>query len=317
MKMRFLPILLVSCLLASGCAVSLSEMKKSSRPEYSSAWQRVANSQAGLSKLKALRAAPVKVNEEAEEKYRQTYLEDEGNAEFQRDFENALKQDKLSAREADRLQRRLEENIRRNLEQADGKRKRPAGYEQWLREQYAMQQQNLNARILELLRIEPCVDLARGSKARLAIVELGDGVQTIRLEERKKWTAFFASQGFESEPVFIPEYLVGPDVSASSIRTAAARLGADAVLCYATTSKRDASPFGESMAVLAYSKCMLIDTRTEYLYFNAEGEGEDRVVTAPLLLDFEGFARKVEKASLHGLLDEITLELERLRNQND
>ena len=109
---------------------------------------------------------------------------------------------------------------------------------------------------------------------------------------------------------------MGDRVSADAIRRAAARVGAGAVLAYTTATETDLGPLRESAAVLAFAKCLFVDTRTEYLYFNAEGEGRRKKIGLPLMIDIEKLERSVTKLSIEGLRGEILHELNRLRAEN-
>jgi len=186
-----------------------------------------------------------------------------------------------------------------------------------IRETIAELRRRIEEKLLEVARIEPSFDVRSRERVRVAVVKIGDGVGTIRAEERALWRSFLASAGFDPDPVFVPAYLAGADVDAAAVRVAAARLGADAVLAWTTFAASTSSPFGESAAVLSFAKCMFVDVRTEYLYFNAEGECRKRRVGPP----FTVCARCVEEESLAGsvkaLRDEILHELERLEAEKD
>jgi hypothetical protein len=244
-----------------------------------------------------------------DKKYKKKYLQYDQNKAFMDKFKNTLAEQAVTSKSIDQLGNLLAVNIRQNRKAGI----HDPGYEKWMRAHFKQLRERLNEKIIEILRIEPTISICEGTRVRVAVVEIGDRIRTIRSGERGRWREFFKKAGVTAEPVFLPAFLVGDCVTADAIRMAAARLGAGAVLAYTTTAEIDVSPFHESIAVLAFAKCMFIDTRTEYLYFNAEGEGKDKHITLPGLVDIAGFKRGVIKSSVEGLRGEIMHELERLR----
>ncbi len=308
MLRRFLSVCVVcTCAALCGCA-SYATVDS---PQYASAWQEFAQSSAGLLKFKRVGEKPAEKRHEMHKEYDKKYREREENKEFVQRFEETLKRKEIDGESIDMLQEELAANteLNRRLGFQD------PGYEAWLGERYRQLRERLNAKAMEILRIEPTISISDGTKVKVAIVEIGEEIQTIRYEERNRWREFFRKAGFAIEPVFLPVFLVGDAVSADAIRMAAARVGAGAVLAYTTTAETELGPLRESIAVLAFAKCMLIDTRTEYLYFNAEGEGKDWKVTFPCLIDTVGFERGVIETAIEGLRREVLHELERLRAQ--
>jgi hypothetical protein len=150
-----------------------------------------------------------------------------------------------------------------------------------IRAQIEEVRKRMEAKLLEISRIEPAFDINSRSQVRVAVVRIGDGVETIFKAERDAWAEFLKEAGFSGSTVFITSPLTGDTPSAADLRVAGARLGAQAVLAYTTSANTSSSLFGESAAVLSFAKCMVVDTRTEYLYFNAEGESRLRRVSLP------------------------------------
>jgi hypothetical protein len=238
------------------------------------------------------------------------WLRSEYNRRFKKKFDRVVESKKAAPADLDDMQKELESNRSMNVRMRGGEDPR---YAAWMEDFYKQLHLALEGKILEILRIEPTINIKAGTKVKVAVVEIADDVRTIRYGERERWRRFFRTAGFETEAVFLPAFVVGYDVSADAIRTAAARLGAGAVLAYTTTTETETSPGGESAAVLAFAKCMFLDTRTEYLYFNAEGEGKEKKITLPGFLDVEGFENEVVEKAVEGLRSEILHELERLR----
>lgn len=181
-----------------------------------------------------------------------------------------------------------------------------------LRMRLADLRRHAEAKLLEVLTIEPAFNIAKRGEVRIAVVRIGEGVETIRRAEMLMWRQFLAEAGFSKEPVFIGSPFAGSAPTAADLRVAAARLGADAVLAYTTSAATTIGPMHESVAVLSFAKCMLVDTRSEYLYLNAEGEDRTRRVGVPFTIT----QRSVELESIGGsvvaLHTEITRELKRL-----
>ncbi|MHC5020294.1 MAG: hypothetical protein ACYTGX_09330 [Planctomycetota bacterium] len=170
-------------------------------------------------------------------------------------------------------------------------------------------------RLAEVLTIEPSVnviDAAKRRAVRVAVVKIGEGIETVRRAEALLWRAFLAEAGFDGEVRFIASPVAGADPTAADLRVAAARLGADLVLAYTTSAATTIGPLHESVAVLSFAKCMVVDTRSEYLFLNAEGEHRTRRIGVPFTLT----PRSVELAAIHAsvgaLRDEIGRELARL-----
>ncbi len=299
---------LLTCAAFCGCA----SYSAACAPQYAAAWEQFAESSTELMKLKEARAAIPQKRLEKHEEYEKRYREQEKNREFARRFEETMQEKTITAKAVDELQQELKENRDFNRDRGE----RDAGYEAWLGERYEQLRERLNAKAMEILRIEPTVSIAEGTKLKVAIVEIGDGIRTIRWPERRRWREFFKGAGFAVEPVFLPAFVVGESVSADAIRRAAARVGAGAVLAYTTATETDLGPLRESAAVLAFAKCLLIDTRTEYLYFNAEGEGRRKKIGLPLMIDVEKLKRSVTNLSIEGLRREILHELHRLRSES-
>ncbi len=182
----------------------------------------------------------------------------------------------------------------------------------WIRAQIAEMQKKAEAKLLEVMRIEPSFDLSSRSKVRVAVMKIGDAVETVRAAERELWRAFLTAAGFAPNTVFIPGCLASGGGGTAAVRAAAARLGADAVLIYTTFAATTESPFGESAAVLSFAKCMMIDTRTEYLYFNAEGECREKRIGIPGFLSALGLESECIQKAVENLRVEIGLEIERL-----
>jgi hypothetical protein len=282
--------------------------------QYSSEWEQFAQSSAELMKMKTRMTLvkPARELEQMNKDFDRIYFGQEVNKAFTEEFEETLNKESIKAGEIDELFKRLEENIKFNL----GLKIRDLKYRAWLEAHYELLRERINAKAMEILRIEPTISIGEGSAVKVAIVEIGERIHTIRYPERNRWREFFRKVGFAVEPVFLPAFLVGDVVSADAIRMAAAHVGAGAVLAYTTTTETDVGPLRESIAVLAFAKCLFIDTRTEYLYFNAEGEGKDKQITLPGMIDIEGFERGVIESALEGLRGEILHELERLRAEN-
>jgi len=307
MKQHF--ILIAICLCAANCGCASYAIKYN--PKYSSSWEEFeqfssqlqSRGDTGVGKL----YTPEKV-----ERFKKSYFGIQRNIDFQEMFDRIMRKPATTAGELDNLYRELEENMKFNIEQAWGNEE----YREWLAEYCKQLRARINEKAMEILRIEPTVSIAEGTKVRVAIVEIGERIQTIRESERERWRRFFRESGFEAEPVFLPEFVVGERVTADAIRVAAARLGAGAVMAYTTTRETDTGPLGESIAVLAFAKCMMIDTKTEYLYFNAEGEGRDRHVTLPFMVNRTGFEKKVTESAVEGLRAEVLLEIKRLRSED-
>jgi hypothetical protein len=298
---------LSACAAFCGCA----SYSAACAPQYAAAWEQFAESSTELMKMKKARAALPQKRMPKHEEYEKRYREQEENREFAQRFEETVKKEAIAARTIDELQQELKEN--REFNRSVGVR--DPGYEAWLGERYEQLRERLNAKAMEILRIEPTVSIAEGTKLKVAIVEIGDGIRTIRYPERRRWREFFREAGFAVEPVFLPAFIVGDYVSADAIRRAASRVGAGAVLAYTTATETDLGPLRESAAVLAFAKCLLVDTRTEYLYFNAEGEGRRKKIGLPLMVDVEKLQRSVTKLSIEGLRSEILHELQRLRSE--
>jgi hypothetical protein len=282
--------------------------------QYSSEWEQFAQSSAELMKMKTRMTLvkPARELEQMNKDFDRIYFGQEVNKAFTEEFEETLNKESIKAGEIDELFKRLEENIKFNL----GLKIRDLKYRAWLEAHYELLRERINAKAMEILRIEPTISIGEGSAVKVAIVEIGERIHTIRYPERNRWREFFKKAGFALEPVFLPAFLVGDVVSADAIRMAAAHVGAGAVLAYTTTTETDVGPLRESIAVLAFAKCLFIDTRTEYLYFNAEGEGKDKHITLPFLIDVAGSEKGVIESALEGLRGEILHELERLRAEN-
>jgi hypothetical protein len=182
-----------------------------------------------------------------------------------------------------------------------------------LRAKIAEMKRRIEEKLLEVAQIEPTFNIASRKKVRVAVVKIGRGVGTIRMAERERWRGFMARAGFDPDPVFLPALLTGDNATAASVRVAAARSGAHAVLAYTTYAATTMSFFGESAAVLAFAKCMFVDTRTEYLYFNAEGECRKKRVSLPFTVCSRCLEEECVTASIASLRKEILHELERLQ----
>lgn len=169
----------------------------------------------------------------------------------------------------------------------------------------------IEAKLISVLRIEPNFDLRKPKNLRIALIRVGEGVETLRAAEKEAWKKFLALNGFETEPVFIPACLVA-DVGAGSVRGAAARLHADAVLAYTVSSRTDSGPLSGSAAVLTFAKCMLLDVRSEYLYLNAEGECRRKRIGLPGCVSARGLELECAAAATEGMRAEILRELKRL-----
>jgi hypothetical protein len=300
----------IAAVCASAALCGCASYSAACAPQYAAAWEEFAESSTELMKMKQARATVPRKRTEKHEEYEKRYKKRKKNREFAQRFEETVKKEAVTAKAIDKLQTELKEN--REFNRALGER--DPGYEAWLGERYEQLRERLNAKAMEILRIEPTVSIAEGTKLKVAIVEISDGIRTIRYPERRRWRDFFREAGFGVEPVFLPAFVVGDRVSADAIRRAAARVGAGAVLAYTTTTEMDLSPLRESAAVLAFAKCLFVDTRTEYLYFNAEGEGRRKKIGLPLMLDVEKLKRSVTKLSIEGLRSEILHELNRLRS---
>ncbi len=181
-----------------------------------------------------------------------------------------------------------------------------------LRQRIAELRRRVEAKLLEISKIEPSFEIAARSRVKVAVLKIGDAAETIRSDERKLWADFLRDAGFSADVVFIPACLAGSGAGTAEVRVAAARLGADAALVYATFAAATGSPLGESAAVLAFAKCMLIDARTEYLYFNAEGECREKRVGVPGFLSEKGLELECIGRAVAGLRVEIRRELNRL-----
>lgn len=188
-----------------------------------------------------------------------------------------------------------------------------AGDGSWLRARLDALRGAVEAKILEIARIEPAFDVRKPGSVRVAVVKIGAGVETVRADERERWEAFLAGAGFRGGTVFLSEALAGAEASTAAVRAAAARLGADAVLAYTTFAAPTASPFGESAAVLSFAKAMLLDTRTEYLYCNAEGECREKRLGVPGFLCVRCLEADCVAGAIEGLRRELVHELERIR----
>jgi hypothetical protein len=181
-----------------------------------------------------------------------------------------------------------------------------------LRAQIAEMRRRMEAKLLEILRIEPAFDITARGKVRVAVVKIGEGVETIRMKEAALWRRFLSGAGFSKDTVFISTPLAGDAPSAADLRVAGARLGAHAVLAYTTSAATSASPFGESAAVLSFAKCMVVDTRTEYLYLNAEGECRRRRVGLPFTVCSLCLEEECLREAVAALRGEIQHELKRI-----
>jgi hypothetical protein len=184
-----------------------------------------------------------------------------------------------------------------------------------LRREIAELKRIMEKKLLKVRSIEPCFSIAKRKKVRVAVIRFGDSVSTIRKAEQERWRRFLAQAGFDPSPVFLSSALSGGRADAASIRVAAARLGADAVLAYATFAATTESLLGESAAVLSFAKCMFVDVRTEYLYFNAEGESRKKSVSLPFLVCAQCVEEEAVGASVQALHREIRVELKRLENE--
>jgi hypothetical protein len=184
-----------------------------------------------------------------------------------------------------------------------------------LRATLAALKRRVEEKLLEISRIQASFDLSLRGRVRVAVVKIGEGVDTVREEEKGRWREFLHRAGFSRNAVFIPGFLAGESADAAAVRTAGARLGADAVLAYTTFAATTESLFGESAAVLSFAKCMFVDTRTEYLYFNAEGESHRKRVGVPFTVCPTCLEEECVAASVDALFEEIMLELRRLTRE--
>ena len=66
------------------------------------------------------------------------------------------------------------------------------------------------------------------------------------------------------------------------------------------------------VAVLSFAKCMLVDTRSEYLYLNAEGENRLKRIGLPFTVTPRAVELESLGLSVGALHEEINLELRRL-----
>ncbi|TET35085.1 MAG: hypothetical protein E3J72_13300 [Planctomycetota bacterium] len=249
-----------------------------------------------------------------EERYENSWLQHRANWEFKRRFDKVMGQPVVTGEDIDRLNNDLLANQKLNAALGP----QDAGYRAWLRQHYQYLREQLNAKLLEVLRIEPTVDISEGTKAKIAIIKIGEeDTETIREKERKRWIEFFRKAGFKTRPVFPPEYLVCAHaiMYGEEIRIAAARLGARAVLIYAVSVDTDMSWVGESIATLAVVRCMLVDTKTEYLYLNAEGDVKEKRVRLPGMIDRIGFEAEMVEKAMEVMRREILHELERIREE--
>jgi hypothetical protein len=181
-----------------------------------------------------------------------------------------------------------------------------------LRAEIATLRRIMEKKLMLVRSIEPCFAIGRHAKVRVAVLKFDNGVASIRKDEQERWKRFLTDAGFDPNPVFLSPALSGGRADAASVRVAAARLGADAVLAYATFAATTASPLGESAAVLSFAKCMFVDVYTEYLYFNAEGESRKKSVSLPFMVCAKCVEMDAVSTSIEALRVEITVELKRL-----
>ena len=186
-----------------------------------------------------------------------------------------------------------------------------------LRARLAALRARVESKLAEIAAIAPSFDVADRTRVRVAVVRIGDGVQTIRRAEAQRWRAFLAEAGFSADVAFISSPLVGPAPGAADLRVAAARLGAHAVLAYTTSAVTTVGPLGESVAVLAFAKCLMLDTRTEFLYLNAEGEGRVRRMGLPFTLTPSAVELDCLASAVQALRDDVRGELRRLVERRD
>jgi hypothetical protein len=294
-------LILATCVSAGGCAVSVAREKL----HFGEAWQSF-SAQAGS----AAQAAP-----------RATEAPPAPDPEWDRAFEKVpraraaakraarlLKEEAPSRSEVRGLIDDLEEIEREVQQQAD----RDPVVIAKLRAQIAEMRKRMEAKLLAISRIEPAFDITSRGKVRVAVVKIGEGVETIRREEMLLWRRFLSEAGFSKDTVFSSTPLAGASPSAADLRVAGARLGANAVLAYTTSAATSASPFGESAAVLSFAKCMVVDVRTEYLYLNAEGECRRRRVSLPFTVCSLCLEAECLGEAVGALRGEILHELKRI-----
>jgi len=246
-----------------------------------------------------------------DERYRKKWSSDRTNQALQRKFKALTEAEAVTGKQIRALDGEMARNKQRNIQAG----LTDPGYRKWLDKHYEKMREELEAKLLELYRIEPTISIAEGTKEKIAIIRISEDTDTIREEERNLWIEFFKEAGFKPEPVFLPEYLVGLRPSGEAIRIAAAMLGARAVLIYATSTDTDMSWMKESIATLAIARCMLIDTKTEYLYLNAEGDAKKKRVRLPGMIDRAGFEGEVIIEALEIMRKEILHELKRIREE--
>lgn len=181
-----------------------------------------------------------------------------------------------------------------------------------LRARLAALRRRVEGKLAEIAALEPSFDVADRGRVRVAVVRIGEGVETIRRAETQRWRAFLADAGFSADVAFVTSPLVGSAPSAADLRVAAARLGADAVLAYTTTAATTVGALEESVAVLAFAKCLLLDTRTEFLYLNAEGEGRLRRIGLPGTLTPRAVELECLASAEQALREDVRGELRRL-----
>jgi len=185
---------------------------------------------------------------------------------------------------------------------------------------FTAQREAANQAVAEILKIRPTYQISKEKAIKLAIVEVGAaGVETIRKEEKDEWRKALEETGLV-KVVFITSNITTADPNFYDLRTAAARLDADAMLVYAAVDSRERgsnlSAFlyiaivpiffapGSQAACLTFAKGACYDVKNEYLEFTVEGEAEKSCIRPYYFLDVKSLELKTRKAAIDILRDE-------------